>query len=254
MAQEIKLTGTECFFDDDEIIVSKTDLKGRITYANNVFLRIAGYTEQEVLGQPHSMVRHPEMPRCVFKLLWDTLRSGKEIFAYVINTAKNGDHYWVLAHVTPSRDASGNIIGYHSNRRVPDRTILNDKIIPLYKSLLEEENQHHDRKKGMETSFEAVVSMLSEAGVGYDEFVATLSRLSPARSNNSPIRPAERHRKLPKRFIGLIGKPGNWKLSPWRPCGQPRSALKNFPHPGYHHERSLFRYVTRRLHRGSFSL
>ena len=98
------LTGVERFFDKDEIIVSKTDLKGRMTYCNDVFLRIAGYTEQELLGQPHSIIRHPDMPRCVFKLLWDTIGAGKEIFAYVINRAKNGDHYWVLAHVTPSRD------------------------------------------------------------------------------------------------------------------------------------------------------
>ena len=69
MAQDMTLTGVERFFDDDELIVSKTDLKGRITYANGVFLKVAGYTEEEVLGQPHSIVRHPDMPRCVFKLL-----------------------------------------------------------------------------------------------------------------------------------------------------------------------------------------
>ncbi|MBT3307547.1 MAG: PAS domain S-box protein [Alphaproteobacteria bacterium] len=85
MSKDSSLTGVERFFEDDEIIVSKTDLKGRVTYANRVFLRLAGYTEQEVLGQPHSIIRHPEMPRCVFKLLWDTLEDGKEIFAYVIN-------------------------------------------------------------------------------------------------------------------------------------------------------------------------
>lgn len=82
---------------DDEIIVSKTDLKGRITYANRVFLTIAGYTEQEVLGEPHSIIRHPDLPRCIFKLLWDTIQGGTEIFAYVINRCKNGDHYLVYA-------------------------------------------------------------------------------------------------------------------------------------------------------------
>jgi PAS domain S-box-containing protein len=76
-------TGVECFFPEDEIIVSKTDLKGLITYANHTFLSIAGYTEEEVLGQPHNIIRHPDMPRCVFKLLWDTLKLRREIFAYV---------------------------------------------------------------------------------------------------------------------------------------------------------------------------
>ena len=74
-------TGVERFFPEDEVIVSKTDVKGRITYANETFLNIAGYTEEEVLGQPHSMIRHPDMPRCVFKLLWDTIKARSEIFA-----------------------------------------------------------------------------------------------------------------------------------------------------------------------------
>ena len=101
MAQHRSVTGTERFFDDDKIIVSKTDLKGKLAYCNKLFLDIAGYTEKECLGQPHSMIRHPDMPRCVFALMWDAIQSGNEIFAYVINRAKNGDHYWVNAHVTP---------------------------------------------------------------------------------------------------------------------------------------------------------
>ncbi len=170
----VLVTGNEVFFGDDEIIVSKTDLKGRITYANEVFLRVAGYTEEEVLGQPHSMIRHPDMPRCVFKLLWDTIASGGEIFAYVVNRAKNGDHYWVLAHVTPSFDANSQIIGYHSNRRVPDRKVVTDTIVPLYGNLLEEENRHANRKQGMESAMSMVTALLNEHGVAYDEFVASL--------------------------------------------------------------------------------
>lgn len=91
--QQHHVTGKEVFFKPEEIIVSKTDLKGRITYANRVFLDISGFTEAELLGKPHSILRHPEMPRCVFKLLWDTIQNGSEIFAYVINRCKNGDHY-----------------------------------------------------------------------------------------------------------------------------------------------------------------
>ncbi len=174
MARDTSLTGVERFFEDDEIIVSKTDLKGHVTYANRVFLRLADYTEQEIMGQPHSIIRHPEMPRCIFQLLWDTLESGKEIFAYVINRSKNGDHYWVLAHVTPSYDGSGNISGYHSSRRVPDRAVLDDTIIPLYKSLLEEENRHQDRKIGLQSSFDAVLNLLKEKGMEYDELVFSL--------------------------------------------------------------------------------
>lgn len=168
------LTGVERFFDKNEVIVSKTDLKGRITYANEVFQRIAGYSEQELLGQPHSIVRHPAMPRCVFKLLWDTLASGEEIFAYVINRSRNGDHYWVFAHVTPSFDEQGNIISYHSSRRVPRRDVIDDVITPLYKQLLDVEGSFPNSKEGMAASFQAVLDLLNEKGVGYDELIFSL--------------------------------------------------------------------------------
>lgn len=168
------LTGVEQFFDENDIIVSKTDLKGRITYANDVFMNIAGYTEKELLGEPHSMIRHPDMPRCVFKLLWDTIQDRREIFAYVVNRCKNGDHYWVHAHVTPSFNEAGEIVGYHSNRRVPGRHIVEEKIIPLYRELKAAEDRETNRKQGLAASTDMVVGLLSQQGVEYDEFVATL--------------------------------------------------------------------------------
>jgi PAS domain S-box-containing protein len=170
--KDLSVTGVERFFDDGEIIVSKTDLKGRMTYTNDIFLKIAGYTERECLQQPHSMIRHPDMPRCIFKLLWDSLQNGQEIFAYVINRTKNGDHYWVLAHVTPSWDTSGNIIGYHSNRRAPDRQIVTESIIPLYAQLLAEEQKHSNSKDGMTASFGMVGELLSQNNLEYDQFIA----------------------------------------------------------------------------------
>jgi PAS domain S-box-containing protein len=174
MARETGLTGVERFFEDDEIIVSKTDLKGRMTYVNDVFLKLADYTEKECLGEPHAKIRNPEMPRCIFGLLWDTIQDGREIFAYVVNRSANGDHYWVLAHVTPSKDQNGNIIGYHSNRRVPNRQILDNTIIPLYKQLLAEEQKHASAKDGMAASLAMVTSLLEEKGMAYDEFIAGL--------------------------------------------------------------------------------
>lgn len=174
MPRDTTLTGVERFFEDDEIIVSKTDLKGRMTYVNDIFLKLASYTEAECLGEPHAKIRNPEMPRCIFKLLWDTIQDGREIFAYVVNRSANGDHYWVLAHVTPSRDSNGNIIGYHSNRRTPNREILDGTIIPLYKKLLAEEQKHANAKDGMEASMAMVTALLKEKGMPYDEFIAGL--------------------------------------------------------------------------------
>ena len=174
MPKDTSLTGTERFFDDNELIVSKTDINGQLTYVNNVFLRLASYAEKECVGQPHNMIRHPHMPRCIFKLLWDTIQSGKEIFAYVLNRSANGDHYWVIAHVTPSKDSSGQIVGFHSNRRTPNRSILDNTIIPLYNSLLAEEKKHSDRKAGLAASSAMIEDLLKEKGVEYDEFIAGL--------------------------------------------------------------------------------
>jgi PAS domain S-box-containing protein len=151
-------TGREVFFGDEEIIVSKTDTKGRITYANDVFLKVAGYRANEVLGMPHSMIRHPEMPRCVFQLLWDTIQKGDEIFAYVVNLAKNGDHYWVLAHVTPTFDAAGKVIGFHSNRRTPDRSAI-DAIRPIYARLCEIEGRHASKRDGIAAATEELLAL-----------------------------------------------------------------------------------------------
>lgn len=118
------VTGREVKFNENEIIVSKTDTRGIMVYVNDVFLKISGYTEDEMLGKPHSAIRHPHMPKCVFKVLWDAIKSGNEVFAYVQNCCKNGDHYWVLAHVTPTLNDKGEVIGYHSSRRVPKREAL----------------------------------------------------------------------------------------------------------------------------------
>ncbi|WP_341703491.1 PAS domain-containing protein [Ferrovibrio sp.] len=166
-------TGREIFFGEDEIIVSKTDLKGRITYANDVFCRVAGYAEHELRAAPHSIVRHPDMPRCVFWLLWETISKGSEIFAYVKNMAKNGDFYWVFAHVTPSYDESGQIAGYHSSRRRPDPAAV-DKAAALYAQLLAVENSHADRRQGLQAGIDAMLARLSAADLTYEAFVFSL--------------------------------------------------------------------------------
>ncbi|SNY92600.1 PAS domain S-box-containing protein [Cohaesibacter sp. ES.047] len=176
MGQSVYVSGVERYFDADDIIVSKTDLKGRLTYANRLFLDLSGYTEKEVLGQPHSMIRHPEMPRCIFKVLWGAIETGNEIFAYVNNRSKNGDNYWVYAHVTPSLSVDGKVVGYHSNRRVPDRKILESHVFPLYAKLKSIEDKHTNRKDGLLASEKAMNEILVEKGVDYTEFIVTLGQ------------------------------------------------------------------------------
>lgn len=168
------LTGVEKTFDADEIIVTKTDLTGKITYGNRTFYKLAGCTESQALGVQHNLIRHPEMPRAVFKLLWDTLQAGDEIFAFVNNRSLNGDHYWVLAHVTPSFDGSGNIVGYHSNRRKPDMKIVNEHIAPLYKDLLALEKAADSPKTGMEQAVNKVVGLLKETNMDFNQLMFSL--------------------------------------------------------------------------------
>jgi hypothetical protein len=133
-------------------------------------LELAGYSEEECIGEPHSKIRHPDMPRCIFKLLWDTISKGHEIFAYVVNRSKNGDHYWVLAHVTATMDDDGTIVDYHSSRRVPKQKSL-AVIIPLYAKLKAEEDRHSDPKAGLEASMAMLNGILTDANMNYDRFI-----------------------------------------------------------------------------------
>jgi len=167
------LTGRERRFAVDEIIVSKTDLKGIITYANDVFLRVSGFSESELLGRPHNIVRHPDMPRCIYRLLWQRIAAGHEIFAYVVNRARNGDHYWVFAHVTPVIGADGAVAGYHSSRRLPERTAV-EAASGLYALLRAEEARHGVGAAGMAAAGERLDAILRGKDLSYDEFVLGL--------------------------------------------------------------------------------
>ena len=158
----------EISFLDDEFIVSKTDLSGKITYGNDLFIRMSGYTEKELLGAPHNILRHSDMPKLIFTLLWEQIKAGKEIFAYVKNKTKQEDYYWVFAHVTPSLNGSGKVIGYHSVRRKPNDKAL-QTIIPLYEKLLEAE-----RSGGVNSSLNILEKTLANAGKSYDQFIIAL--------------------------------------------------------------------------------
>ena len=152
----------------EDFIVSKTDTKGKITYCNEIFMDMAGATEKELLGKPHNIVRHPDMPRAVFKLLWDRVKSGEEIFAYVKNRSFDGGFYWVYANVTPSYDNRGNIIGYYSVRIKPNDKAL-EAIKPLYQKMVDLE-----ATGGMEASTKYLMDLLNEKGVTYDEFIINI--------------------------------------------------------------------------------
>ncbi len=167
----IRPRDNEKLFDRNTLLVTKTDLKGKITYANRAFMNIVNMDENALVGTPHSIVRHPDMPRIIFKFLWSYLQKGDEIHAYVKNLCSDGSYYWVMANVTPSLDSKSKtkkIIGYHSSRRLPSEEALSI-IKPLYTELLAAE------KSGGITASENIMNkLLQEKGMAYEEFILSI--------------------------------------------------------------------------------
>lgn len=160
----IQPKNNERTFEKSVLLVTKTDLKGKITYANRAFMDIVAMSENELVGKPHNVIRHPDMPKIIFKLLWSYLQEKKEIHAYVKNICSDGSFYWVMANVTPSY-FQGKVVGYHSSRRLPTPKSL-EIIIPLYKQLLQAE-----KIGGIQASEKIMNTLLKEKGVNYDEFI-----------------------------------------------------------------------------------
>jgi PAS domain S-box-containing protein len=156
--------------NEDDFIISKTDTKGRLTYVNKIFIDLAEYSEEELLGKPHNIVRHPDMPKTIFKLLWERIQHKNEIFAYVVNKTKNGNSYWVYANVTASLDARGNIVGYYSVRRKPNPQAL-AIIQPLYAEILQAE-----RGGGIGAGEKVLNNLIKEKGVSYDELIISIQK------------------------------------------------------------------------------
>ena len=127
------ITNKEYLFPEDSIIITKTNLKGKITFVSPDFISISGYSEEELIGKPHNLIRHPDMPKAAFKDLWDTIEKGLPWNGYVKNRRKNGDYYWVEATVTPIRE-NGKINGYMSVRKKPSRERIKEAEV-LYDKL-----------------------------------------------------------------------------------------------------------------------
>lgn len=160
----------EKYLDDEILIVTKTDLKAYITYANKDFLNIVNCKEEEILGKNHNIIRNKDMPKAVFKLLWEKLKKEEEVFAFVKNNTFDNSFYWVYANISPSYDANNKLIGYYSVRRKINEN-AKDIIINIYKKLLEIE-----QNSGVIKSYEYLFSLLEKNNICYDEFVIKLQK------------------------------------------------------------------------------
>lgn len=151
-----------------DFIVSKTDARGNIIYGNQIFIDMSGHAEHELIGAPHSILRHPDMPAVVFQLLWKRIKNKQEIFAYVKNLCKDGSFYWVFANITATTDARGEVRDYHSVRRKPSQKAM-DFIPDFYSKLLQAE-----RNGGIQASDKILNTILHDQGMDYDRFILSL--------------------------------------------------------------------------------
>ena len=136
-SRTVHVSEREIPYPEGRLIISRTDLNGVITHANDAFIELSGYTREELIGQPHYVLRHPDMPRAVFKDLWDTMAAGQKWHGYVKNLRKDGSHYWVYATAVPNK-RQGKVVGYTSVRRKPSRTKVAE-LSAVYKQWLAEE-------------------------------------------------------------------------------------------------------------------
>ena len=159
----------EVQWDKTKTLISETDVKGTITNVNDVFCAVAHYSASELIGQPHNLIRHPDMPKLIFKLLWDNLKVGNNFVGVIKNLAKTGGYYWVVTDFEMRRDAMGNITHYIGRRKSVPEAAINNYLAPFYESLLKME-----KIGGVELSSRFFKNYLTKQGKDYIDFVISI--------------------------------------------------------------------------------
>ena len=159
----------EVQWDKTKTLISETDVKGTITNVNDVFCAVAHYSASELIGQPHNLIRHPDMPKLIFKLLWDNLKVGNNFVCVIKNLAKTGEYYWVVTDFEMRRDAMGNITHYIGRRKSVPEAAINNYLAPFYESLLKME-----KIGGVELSSRFFKNYLTKQGKDYIDFVISI--------------------------------------------------------------------------------
>ena len=159
----------EVSWDKTQTIMSKTDLYGTIEYANETFVDVCGYEDYELMAQPHNIIRHPDMPKVVFKVMWDNIKQGNKFHGIVKNLAKSGRYYWVITDFEYMRDENGNIKNYIARRKAVPQPVITNHIEPLYKKLLQIE-----QASGIDASEKYLIGFLEEKGMSYVDLITKL--------------------------------------------------------------------------------
>ena len=153
-----------------QVIVSRTNTEGDIVYCNPTFLEVNGFKSSEIINQPHSIVRHPDMPKTIFRVIWSIIGQGMPIQAVIKNQTNNGDYYWTLMTIKPQKDRDDKIISYVAyGKQAPDAVVK--KIEPLYKIISEIEHELN-----IESALEYLESYLKEEGMNYAQYMQHLTK------------------------------------------------------------------------------
>jgi PAS domain S-box-containing protein len=155
----------EIIISEEEVLISVTDPKGIITEVNEIFTKVAGYSEEELVGASHNIIRHPDMPKVMFKIVWDHIMDKENVMAVMKNLAKDGKYYWVVTDFVTKVDADRNIINYTAYRR-PVSDKVKEAVVPLYKALCAIEDI-----AGMEASEKFLGDYFERLGMTYDELI-----------------------------------------------------------------------------------
>jgi len=159
----------EVIWDKRSTLMSRTNKHGHIMASNEAFQEVSGYTEAELYNQPHSLIRHPDMPKVVFKILWENLKGRQNFHAIIKNLSKSGKYYWVITNFEIIRNDKDEITAFVSYRKALPKSLINEHIAPLYERLLKIE-----KANGMEVSERYFKGFLEDRKTTYDKFIRTL--------------------------------------------------------------------------------
>ena len=159
----------EVIWDKRSTLMSRTNKNGHIMASNEALQEVSGYTEAELYDQPHSLIRHPDMPKVVFKILWENLKGRQNFHAIIKNLSKSGKYYWVITNFEIIRNEKDEITAFVSYRKALPKSLINEHIAPLYERLLKIE-----KANGMEVSERYFKGFLEDRKTTYDKFIRTL--------------------------------------------------------------------------------
>ena len=159
----------EVIWDKRSTLMSRTNKHGHIMASNEAFQEVSGYTEAELYNQPHSLIRHPDMPKVVFKIMWENLKGRQNFHAIIKNLSKSGKYYWVITNFEIIRNEKDEITAFVSYRKALPKSLINEHIAPLYERLLKIE-----KANGMEVSERYFKGFLEDRKTTYDKFIRIL--------------------------------------------------------------------------------